>query len=453
MLVAPAQAVALVRDLIDRVGRGELPGVPSVTVLRFSADGVTIEGPVEAGGRAVALAAQLLDALLTDAERPHELRVPGALRLALARATGTLDLPASGTLVAFADALARFAAPETADEIARALAEKCSVAESTAETEPAAPVFATDGDAPDRGTPVPSGSSTALAVFPALTISISARAPGDGLTLGDVAEMSGLLIRGCVSSNGETCGTGRWRGRPRAHPPPPCRGLDEEIRLGDGLSASAGERRPLGQPPTVTMPVAARCRSTRRPLGPRPPRATMPDRRGLGMAAAVAVLTIASAAAVATFRRPSPLRRPHRDATAGGDGRGASAIPGNGASARIAGAAACGSAEPGRSPTGRAPPDPGPSPPKACPGTRRYSPTFASAGSRCSTTPNRTVGARSCAPTPMRADDPPDHQHRRTAATTTRGRRPTEPGSPSDSDRDGERGVYVADVTAGTRGA
>jgi cytoskeletal protein RodZ len=107
------EAVTIVRDLTLQVSRGVLPGVPSAHVIRLAASGeLTIEGPVAADGRGVTRAAQLLDSLLPGFEAPSELRVPGALRLIIARALGTLDLPPYPSLDSFALALARFAAPD-----------------------------------------------------------------------------------------------------------------------------------------------------------------------------------------------------------------------------------------------------------------------------------------------------------------------------------------------------
>src|SRR5262245_415487 len=118
VLLSLSQAVSIVRELISRVVAGELAGVPSPSVIRFSDYGLTIDGPVDAEGRDVAHAVQLLDALLP----PSPTRVPGPLRVVMARATGLLDLPRYDSLEAFATALARFAAAEPADAIARSLA-------------------------------------------------------------------------------------------------------------------------------------------------------------------------------------------------------------------------------------------------------------------------------------------------------------------------------------------
>jgi hypothetical protein len=111
----PIEAVTIVRELSLLVSRGEMPGVPSAHVIRLSPNGtVTIEGPVVAGGRPVPRAAQLLESLLPGFDAPPEFRVPGALRLIVARALGTLDLPPYPSLEAFSDDLSRFAASDPA---------------------------------------------------------------------------------------------------------------------------------------------------------------------------------------------------------------------------------------------------------------------------------------------------------------------------------------------------
>jgi Tol biopolymer transport system component len=105
----PFEAVTIVRELALRVARGELPGVPSAHVIRLFASGaMSVEGPMAADS-AVARAAHLLETLLPPFNASGDLRVPGALRLVLARALGTLDLPAYPSLDSFAQALSRFA--------------------------------------------------------------------------------------------------------------------------------------------------------------------------------------------------------------------------------------------------------------------------------------------------------------------------------------------------------
>lgn len=109
----PVESVTVVRALALEVARGVLPGVPSPHVIRFDAEGcVSVEGPVAAGGRNVQRAALLLETLLPGFDAPPELRVPGALRLVVARALGTLDLPPYPSLESFAEALGRFASAD-----------------------------------------------------------------------------------------------------------------------------------------------------------------------------------------------------------------------------------------------------------------------------------------------------------------------------------------------------
>ena len=104
----PVEAVTIARELTLRAHRGDLPGIPSSTVLRFTSDGDTVcEGPV-AAGQSVERAGRLLESLLPGFDAPPEFRVPGALRLVVARALGTLDLPAYSTLDEFAEAIGRF---------------------------------------------------------------------------------------------------------------------------------------------------------------------------------------------------------------------------------------------------------------------------------------------------------------------------------------------------------
>jgi len=114
----PFEAVTIVREVLLLVARGDVAGVPSAHVIRLSSAGVvSVEGPVGAGGRNVMRAAQLLDALLPVSDLGKDFRVPGGLKLVIARALGTLDLPAFPSLDSFADALGRFAATDPAAAI------------------------------------------------------------------------------------------------------------------------------------------------------------------------------------------------------------------------------------------------------------------------------------------------------------------------------------------------
>jgi len=106
----PAEAAAIVVEICRQHLDGRLPGVPSVNVIRVTDDGnVVAEGPINADGPEVVAAAQLLDDLLPDFKAPAEYRAPGALRIAIARALGTLDLPPFTSLEEFRAAIERFA--------------------------------------------------------------------------------------------------------------------------------------------------------------------------------------------------------------------------------------------------------------------------------------------------------------------------------------------------------
>ena len=114
----PFEAVTIVREVLLLVARGDVAGVPSAHVIRLSSAGVvSVEGPVAAGGRNVMRAAQLLDALLPMSDLGKDFKVPGGLKLVIARALGTLDLPSFPSLDSFTDALGRFAATDPAAAI------------------------------------------------------------------------------------------------------------------------------------------------------------------------------------------------------------------------------------------------------------------------------------------------------------------------------------------------
>ena len=105
----PAEAVAIVAETCRQYLAGVLVGVPSAGVIRLLEDGgITIEGPVSASSDDVVRAGKLLNALLPGFETAPEYRASGALRLLIARATGTLDLPPFASLEDFTVALARF---------------------------------------------------------------------------------------------------------------------------------------------------------------------------------------------------------------------------------------------------------------------------------------------------------------------------------------------------------
>jgi hypothetical protein len=185
----PVEAATIARAVAQQVLRGELPGVPSVQVLRLDRDGrILVEGPVEAGGRSVPRAAQLLDDLLPGFDAPPELRAPGALRLIVARGLRSLDLPAYPSLDGFVDALARFASPDSELLVRNLLAAWDATHPAGAEVEAAEPPVVS---AAVVETPAPGGSLARMAPGTALTISDIRRARrATGLTLGDIATRS-----------------------------------------------------------------------------------------------------------------------------------------------------------------------------------------------------------------------------------------------------------------------
>ena len=172
--LTPADAAAIVTEICRQITDGVLRGVPSAHVIRFHEDGrLTSEGPVGADRATVAHAAKLLESLLSDGQRSGEYRMPGPLRLVLARAQGTLDLPPYAGLDEFCAAVTRFA---TADLRSAARELYASWKGATAPPPSSA--------AGETLLPTPVGSTH-------LTISDVRRARrATGLTLADVAERS-----------------------------------------------------------------------------------------------------------------------------------------------------------------------------------------------------------------------------------------------------------------------
>jgi Tol biopolymer transport system component len=116
----PADAVNIAVEVITQVQHGTLDRIPSSTELRFDSTGRVAVEPGEAAAPSVEAAACLLDDLLPSFDDPA-VRVPGALRIAIARARGTLDLPPYSSLDAFVAAVARFSSTDSAATV-RALA-------------------------------------------------------------------------------------------------------------------------------------------------------------------------------------------------------------------------------------------------------------------------------------------------------------------------------------------
>ncbi|MEP6592547.1 MAG: helix-turn-helix domain-containing protein [Acidobacteriota bacterium] len=199
-----AEAAAIVRELMRRACDGELPGVPSAQVIRLHVSGeISVEGPIATDDRAIVRAATLLQSLLPGFDAPTELRVPGALRLVIARALGTVDLPPYGSLQDFAGALERFASTEL-PRVVRDLVVR------HAEAAPQAPEPVqreADAVVPDERDGSARAESESEAVEPAplqrleprdteLTISDIRRARrATGLTLGQISERSRISAR------------------------------------------------------------------------------------------------------------------------------------------------------------------------------------------------------------------------------------------------------------------
>ena len=111
----PSEAVAVVDEICRRCEDGLVHGIPTAGVVRLTRDGhISIEGPIETGDE-VARASQLLNDLLPAFDATPEYRASGALRLAIARGLGTLDLPAYESITELRGALQRFAPADVAD--------------------------------------------------------------------------------------------------------------------------------------------------------------------------------------------------------------------------------------------------------------------------------------------------------------------------------------------------
>jgi hypothetical protein len=114
----PDEAVAILREVCRQYAAGELRGIPNAAVIRLTPDGrVSVEGPVNRDQDAVHAAATLLNELLPGFDAPGGFKVPGGLRLVLARATRTLDLPPFQDVGELCAALERFAAADLAPTV------------------------------------------------------------------------------------------------------------------------------------------------------------------------------------------------------------------------------------------------------------------------------------------------------------------------------------------------
>jgi Tol biopolymer transport system component len=109
----PSQAAAITTDVIRRTRQRLLPGIPSAAAIRLMPDGSIVADGDVAAGESVERAGRLLDSMLPSFEAPPEFRAPGALRIVVARALRTLDLPPYRSLDEFDQAVARFAAHDS----------------------------------------------------------------------------------------------------------------------------------------------------------------------------------------------------------------------------------------------------------------------------------------------------------------------------------------------------
>ena len=108
-----AEAAAIVLEVCRQYSHGLVRGIPSAHVIRLTPEGCLVaEGPITTDHPPLAKAAQLLNDLLPPFGAPPAYRVPGGLRLVVARALGTLDLPPFESLDDFCSAVARFAADD-----------------------------------------------------------------------------------------------------------------------------------------------------------------------------------------------------------------------------------------------------------------------------------------------------------------------------------------------------
>jgi hypothetical protein len=116
--IRPDEAVAILCEVCRQYTAGDLHGIPNATVIRLTPDArVLVEGPVSRDQDTVQAAAMLLADLLPGFDTRSGFKVPGGLRLLLARATRTIDLPPFADIADFSAALDRFAAPDTGEAV------------------------------------------------------------------------------------------------------------------------------------------------------------------------------------------------------------------------------------------------------------------------------------------------------------------------------------------------
>jgi hypothetical protein len=288
--VRPDEAVAILREVCRQHASGELRGIPNASVIRLTPAGqVLIEGPMSRDQDAVRAAAALLGELLPGFQTPGGFKVPGGLRLVLARATRSIDLPPFESVAEFCAALERFASTDPAETVRHLFAEWRS-----------------------RQTPAPPEPDREL------TISDVRRARrATGLPLEDVAQASGIpavklreLEWGYVR-NWHVNDASRDDLRRYAR----AAGLDEELVLSVAWplieSGDAGPMVEVVPSPRATdgpdwglVPVAPRdAVPVARPL---PPRESVASQYRWLLALAAAILLVATAMAIG-WERASPV--------------------------------------------------------------------------------------------------------------------------------------------------
>ncbi len=493
------EAVAIVREMIRRAREGQLPGVPSAHIVRLHQSGeISVEGPIAADDRAVVRAATLLQGLLPGFDAPADLRVPGAMRLVLARALGTVDLPPYASLQEFGDALTRFASPQLPDAV-RALVSRYAETMPAVQTAPRGQGFASDDETGSDGTHEEAPRQEQLAPIPRLeprdtelTISDIRRARrATGLTLAQIAERSRISPRLLVELE-----WGYMRNWPASHVGrtqlvryAQAAGLDDRVvvrTVWPLLEESARDGAALAAPDITVDPVIQETPPRRQAAIPAVSSVSVHHaaggrRRYLAALAIPALLAVGiapalwdrsmrahSATAPAQSTRPASTAAP--SAAERPDQPAAGTAAAHAAPERVAAAPAVVTDEARKeqsAPVPAAPATPAPAPladrasrdeaaasPAAAapvhgiPGGPAYSPAFASVGSAMFY--QAESGGHSAL---MRADtDSRGAVLRITSVVDDRARnfhaRPSPDGNriAFDSDRDGERGVYVADV-------
>jgi predicted transcriptional regulator len=451
----PVQAVTIVHAIIARIGAGAIAGVPSPQIIRLSVTGrMSVEGPIAADAHTVGHAAHLLSTLLPGFDKCSNERVPGALRLVIARASRTLDVPPYLSLEAFGADLSRFASPDIEGCIRELVSTRQKArGQNVRDGDGIEHIELGDGATPDQS----------------LTISDIRRARrATGLTLADLSTRTG--VPSSLLCELEWGYLDHW-------PAPPVSrrlmaryaqsaGLDEQLVLDVALPLLEQRIRERQNQPQDLAVIEAEVLDDNESMAVVPAADVVslmarnqaankrPSRVRRVLVAALAIpalLLIGVLPAVREFG----LLRPHRNTVppavdahkAPDDSPAAASASGPVAAAPVV------SHRPMHSPPQSLPPAPRDSDygivePVSMSDTPAYSPTFASAGSAIFY--HEESGDSSAL---MRADTDPDGSILRiTSIVDDRSHnfhaRPSPDGQriAFDSDRDGERGVYVADA-------